>query len=140
MQNKKILDETKLKHWRRGRQDIIMGILRSARKGSTKYDMITAVGMSSAQCAEYLKYLTLTGYIFEEASSIWKTTEKGLLVINACAICHGYLPQFNESELARVRVEEREVNTSGKRMGKTIDKQKGHKARRARGGKKEKRT
>ena len=125
---------------RRGRQDIIMGILKCARKGSTKYDMISEVGMSSAQCAEYLKYLALTGYIFEEASSIWKTTEKGLLVIDACAICHGYLPQFNESELARVQLEERKVSTSGKRMGKVVDKQKEHKARRTRGGKKQKRT
>jgi len=102
--------------------------------------MISEVGMSSAQCAEYLKYLALTGYIFEEASSIWKTTEKGLLVIDACAICHGYLPQFNESELARVQLEERKVSTSGKRMGKVVDKQKEHKARRTRGGKKQKRT
>jgi len=132
---------------RRGRQDIIMGILKCAQKGSTKYDVITAVAMNSAQCAKYLKYLTLTGYISEEVSGIWKTTEKGLLVIDACQICHGYLPQIIESGLARSHVEDleqahaeaKEMSTIGKAMGKVIDKQKGQQARIARGGKKQKR-
>jgi predicted transcriptional regulator len=124
---------------RRGRQDIIMGILRCAQKGSTKYDMITAVAMNSAQCAKYLKYLTLAGYISEETSGIWTTTEKGLLVIDACQICHGYLPQIIESGLAQAHAEAREMSTVGKAMGKVIDRQKEQQARRARGGKKQKR-
>ena len=132
---------------RRGRQDIIMGILRCAHNGCTKYDVISAVAMNSAQCAKYLKYLTLAGYISDEPSGTWKTTEKGLLVIDACQICHGYLPQFIESGVARAHVEDlkqahaqaKEMSTIGKAMGKVIDRQKGQQARIVRHGKRQKR-
>jgi hypothetical protein len=125
-----------------------MGILRCARKGSTKYDMIRAVVMSSAQCEEYVRYLTLAGYISEETSGIWKTTEKGHLVVDACQICLGYLPQIIDSDLARAQVEgsalaqldARKMTTRGKLMGRAIDRQKGQQVRRVRArGKKQKR-
>jgi predicted transcriptional regulator len=102
---RKILNKIEYKHRRRGRQDIIVGILRCAEKGSTKYKMMSAARVSFTQCAEYLKYLAWAGYVSEEAGGIWKTTEKGHLVIDACQICHGYLPQFNESNRARVQAE-----------------------------------
>jgi len=128
---------------RRGRQDIIMGILKCAQKGSTKYDIISAVVMSSAQCADYLKYLALGGYVSEEASGNWKTTEKGLLVIDACQICHGFLPQFIDSGIARARVEDlaqaRSARARGKAMGKVVHRQEEQEAGIARGGKKQKR-
>lgn len=39
---------------RRGRQDIIMGILTIAKHGARKTEMIDKVRLSSAQCAQYL--------------------------------------------------------------------------------------
>lgn len=75
---------------RRGRQDIIIGILRTARYGSTKTHVIDKVKMSSAQCSKYLNDLKAAGYIFEE-NGMWKTTEKGLQVIDACKICHSLI-------------------------------------------------
>jgi predicted transcriptional regulator len=136
---RKILNKIEYKHRRRGRQDIIVGILRCAEKGSTKYKMMSAARVSFTQCAEYLKYLAWAGYVSEEAGGIWKTTEKGHLVIDACQICHGYLPQFNESNRARVQAEVKKKSRSGKPTGKAIDRQKGHQTRGARGEKKQKR-
>jgi predicted transcriptional regulator len=67
-----------------------MGILRTARYGSTKTRMIDKVKMSSAQCSKYLDDLKAAGYISEE-NRIWKTTEKGLQVIDACKICQSLM-------------------------------------------------
>jgi predicted transcriptional regulator len=75
---------------RRGRQDIIMGILRIAKHGARKTEMIDKVRLSSAQCAQYLEDLKRAGYISEE-SGTWKTTEKGLQVVDACKICHNLM-------------------------------------------------
>ncbi len=75
---------------RRGRQDIIMGILTIAKHGARKTEMIGKVRMSSAQCAQYLEDLKGVGYISEE-SGTWKTTEKGLQVVDACKICHNLM-------------------------------------------------
>jgi predicted transcriptional regulator len=75
---------------RRGRQDIIMGILRTAKRGARKTEMIDKVRMSSAQCAQYLEDLKEAGYISDE-NGAWKTTEKGLQVIDACKICHSLM-------------------------------------------------
>jgi predicted transcriptional regulator len=72
---------------RRGRQDLIMGILRTAEHGSRKTRIIDKVKLSSAQCSKYLEELKEAGYISEE-SGTWKTTEKGRQVIDACKICH----------------------------------------------------
>jgi predicted transcriptional regulator len=77
----------KCERGRRGRQDIIIGILTIAKQGSKKTNMIEKVKMSSAQCSKYLKDLKEAGYISEE-NGTWKTTEKGLQVIDACKICH----------------------------------------------------
>ena len=75
---------------RRGRQDIIMDILTIAKHGARKTEMIGKVRMSSAQCAQYLEDLKGVGYISEE-SGAWKTTEKGLQVVDACKICHNLM-------------------------------------------------
>lgn len=75
---------------RRGRQDIIMDILTIAKHGARKTQMIGKVRMSSAQCAQYLEDLKGVGYISEE-SGTWKTTEKGLQVVDACKICHNLM-------------------------------------------------
>ena len=71
---------------RRGRQDIVMGILKVAKHGSKKTNIIDRVKLSSAQCSKYLDDLKAAGYISQEGM-VWKTTEKGLQVINACQIC-----------------------------------------------------
>jgi predicted transcriptional regulator len=136
---RKILNKIEYKRRRRGRQDIILGILRCAEKGITKFHMMSAARLSSTQCEEYLKYLAWAGYVSEEARGIWKTTEKGHLVIDACQICHGYLPQFNESNRARVQAEVKKMSRRGKPTGKAIDRQKWHQTRGARGGEKQKR-
>jgi len=75
---------------RRGRQDIIMGILTIAKHGSKKTNMIDKVKLSSAQCSKYLEDLKEAGYISEE-NRTWTTTEKGLQVIDACKICHNLM-------------------------------------------------
>lgn len=67
-----------------------MGILTVAKHGSRKTNMIDKVKLSSAQCSKYLKDLKEAGYISEE-NGTWKTTEKGLQVIDACKICHNLM-------------------------------------------------
>jgi predicted transcriptional regulator len=71
---------------RRGRQDIVMDILKVAKHVSKKTNIIDKVKLSSAQCSKYLDYLKAADYISQEGI-VWKTTEKGLQVINACQIC-----------------------------------------------------
>lgn len=68
---------------RRGRQDIIMGILRIAKSGTRKTLIISKVRLSFSQATKYLGSLKEAGYITEE-SGTWKTTEKGLELIEAC--------------------------------------------------------
>jgi predicted transcriptional regulator len=77
-------------HGRRGRQDIIMGILRIAKHGSTKGRMIDKLNLSSAQCNRYLVDLKEAGYL-AEAGRLWETTNKGRQVIDACKICHNLM-------------------------------------------------
>jgi predicted transcriptional regulator len=75
---------------RRGRQDIIMGILKIAEFGSTSARMINKLNLSSAQCKKYLVDLKEAGYV-TEAGRLWKTTNRGLQVIDACKICHNLM-------------------------------------------------
>ena len=77
-------------HGRRGRQDIIIGILKIAEYGSTRAKMIEKLNLSSAQCNRYLIDLKEAGYI-AETGRLWETTEKGLQVIDACKICHNLM-------------------------------------------------
>jgi predicted transcriptional regulator len=74
----------------RGRQDIIMDILRTAKQGNTKTRLIDKANLSSAQCNKYLENLKNADYISEE-NGIWKTTNRGLQVIDACVICHSLM-------------------------------------------------
>jgi len=75
---------------RRGRQDIIMGILKIAEHGSTRGKMIEKLNLSSAQCKRYLVDLKDAGYV-TEAGRLWETTDKGRQVIDACRICHNLM-------------------------------------------------
>jgi predicted transcriptional regulator len=74
---------------RRDRHDIILDILRSATKGIRKTNIYFKARLSSTQGARYLPALEKAGFIAEDAG-LWKTTEKGLHVIEACQICQSF--------------------------------------------------
>jgi predicted transcriptional regulator len=75
---------------RRGRQEIIMGILQMARYGSVKTRLMSKVNLSTVQCNKYLGELIVADCIVEE-SSVFKSTKKGLQVVGACTVCHGLM-------------------------------------------------
>ncbi|UCC33679.1 MAG: hypothetical protein JSW53_01365 [Candidatus Bathyarchaeota archaeon] len=72
---------------RRARHDIIMEILKTAKaSGKKKTQIMYKARLSYSQLEEYLGALKKAGFMNEEAD-LWKTTEKGLHVIEACDIC-----------------------------------------------------
>jgi predicted transcriptional regulator len=71
---------------RRARHDIIMAILKAAKGGEKKTRIMQTAQLSFHQLEQYLNALNHAGFIVEEAA-LWKTTEKGLHVIEACEIC-----------------------------------------------------
>jgi len=77
---------------RRVRHDIIMEILKMAKKGTRKTNIMYKGRLSFSQLEQYLKALKEADFIVEE-SGVWKTTEKGLHVVEACRICHRLLKE-----------------------------------------------
>ena len=77
---------------RRARHDIIMEILKAAENGVKKTHIMYKASLSFDQLQKYLNALKKGDFITEE-SNIWKTTEKGLHVIEACNICHRLLEE-----------------------------------------------
>jgi len=71
---------------RRARHDIILQILKFAKNGAKKTRIMFGARLSFDQLEHYLNHLSMAGFITEE-SGIWKTTEKGLHVIDACELC-----------------------------------------------------
>ena len=71
---------------RRARHDIIMEILKTAKGGEKKTQIMYKARLSFSQLEQYLGALEKAGFI-TETSGIWNTTEKGLHVIEACEIC-----------------------------------------------------
>ena len=71
---------------RRGRHDIVMEVLESAVNGEKKTGIMYKANLSFTQLENYLSALKEAGFLTEE-SGIWKTTGKGLHVIEACKIC-----------------------------------------------------
>jgi len=71
---------------RRARHDIIMEILKTAKGGEKKTQIMYKARLSFSQLEQYLDALKKGGFITEE-SGVWRTTEKGLHVIEACTIC-----------------------------------------------------
>ena len=71
---------------RRGRHDIVMEILKIARNGAKKTNIMYKARLSYSQLEKYLNALRKEGFITEE-SGVWKTTERGLDVMKACRIC-----------------------------------------------------
>jgi len=77
---------------KRARHDIILTILKIAENGSKKTNILYKASLSFSQLERYLNALKKAGLITEN-SSIWKTTEKGLNVIDACKICQCLLKE-----------------------------------------------
>ena len=71
---------------RRARHDIIMEVLKTAKDGEKKTKIMYKANLSYAQLEQYLNALKKAGFLIEK-SGVWKTTEKGLHVIEACEIC-----------------------------------------------------
>jgi predicted transcriptional regulator len=69
----------------RSRADIVSQILEAANGGATKTKIMYKSYVSFAQLREYLALLTEKGLIeFEAVGSIFRTTEKGLRVLDMC--------------------------------------------------------
>jgi len=75
---------------RRARHDIILEILQNAKDGAKKTSLMYKTNLSFSQVERYLSALTKGGFIAEN-SGVWRTTEKGLYVIEACKICHSLM-------------------------------------------------
>jgi len=83
---------------RRARHDIIMEILKSAVNGSKKTSIMYKASLSFEQLQQYLNALKKAHFITEE-SGIWKTTEKGRHVIEACRICLHLTGEFADTKV-----------------------------------------
>jgi len=79
---------------RRVRHDIVVGILEIAKKGVRKTTIMNKVGLSYFQLKKYLNALEKAEFLAEESSK-WKTTKKGLQVIEACKICHSFIKEIS---------------------------------------------
>jgi predicted transcriptional regulator len=67
-----------------------MEVLKAAENGVKKTKIMYKASLSFPQLEHYLIALKNASFITEE-SGIWKTTEKGLHVIEACKICQRLL-------------------------------------------------
>ena len=70
-----------------------MEILKTAKNGVKKTHIMYKASLSFEQLKQYLNALKKEKFITEE-SGIWKTTEKGLHVIEACKICQRLLEEI----------------------------------------------
>lgn len=71
---------------RRVRHDIIIEILQNSVDGAKKTHIMHGANLSFRALERYLNALKKAGFITEN-NGIWKTTEKGLQVTEACKIC-----------------------------------------------------
>jgi len=70
-----------------------MEILKTAENGVKKTHIMYKAGLSFPQLESYLTALKKAGFITEK-SGIWKTSEEGLHVIEACKICQRLLKEI----------------------------------------------
>ncbi len=77
---------------KRARHTIILEILKVAEDGVKKTHIMYKVGLSFDQLKRYLTALKKAGFITHQ-SRTWKTTEKGVHVIEACEICQRLLKE-----------------------------------------------
>jgi len=78
---------------RRAQHDIITEILEFSRKGTPKTRIMYKVRLSFVQLKKYLGALERAGLI-ENESGVWRTTESGINVIEACRICRGLINEL----------------------------------------------
>jgi len=71
---------------RRVRHGIYVDILETAKDGTRKTHLMYNVGLSFAQTKYYLNHLLSKNFIKKEGK-FYRTTEKGLKVIEACKTC-----------------------------------------------------
>jgi predicted transcriptional regulator len=71
---------------RRDRHEIIMEILKNAKDSIKKTHLMFRSRLSFAQLDRYLNALEKAGFITKR-SGTWKTTKKGLEVIEFCDLC-----------------------------------------------------
>ncbi len=80
---------------RRDVHDLVVAILTFARTERKKTHIISKIGLSYPQCIRYLECLKRSGFIAER-SGLWKTTDKGRHVIQACDMCRQLAHEFNQ--------------------------------------------
>jgi predicted transcriptional regulator len=71
----------------RDRHDITMEILRKATSGKRKTELMRDVGLSYLQAKQYLKALTEKGLLELDKQNSYKTTRKGLEILEKCMEC-----------------------------------------------------
>jgi len=84
---------TEQRRKRRVRHDIIMEILKTAENGVKKTHIMYKAGLSFPQLESYLTALKKADFITEK-SNIWKTSEEGFHVIEACKICQRLIEEI----------------------------------------------
>lgn len=72
---------------RRDRHDIVMEILKSARYGRIKTEIMKDVNMSFTQAQQYLGMLTTKGLLQITENRRFATTKKGLEFMEKCEEC-----------------------------------------------------
>jgi predicted transcriptional regulator len=92
MKNPDLCSTRDLCEHRRGRHDIIMSILAAAQKGELITNIIQKANLSTTQADAYLTELESRNLLSKHGISgkksiVWKTTSKGLAVIDACQKC-----------------------------------------------------
>lgn len=78
---------------RRGRHDIVVEVLRTAKNGVNKTNIMLKCRLSYAQLERYLKALEKHNFIVED-SGVWETTKKGLNVVEACMVCQHLIEEI----------------------------------------------
>ncbi|MGQ9506651.1 MAG: winged helix-turn-helix domain-containing protein [Candidatus Bathycorpusculaceae bacterium] len=71
----------------RDRHDITMEILRKASDGKRKTELMQDVGLSYLQAKQYLSILTEKGLLELDKQKRFKTTKKGLEILEKCMEC-----------------------------------------------------
>jgi predicted transcriptional regulator len=71
----------------RDRHDITMEILRKATSGKRKTELMRDVGLSYLQAKQYLSALTEKGLLELDKQNSYKTTRKGLEILEKCMEC-----------------------------------------------------
>jgi len=82
--------------FRRDRHDIVMEILKSAKSGKIKTELMKDVNMSFTQAQQYLGMLLEKGLLETKENRRFATTKKGLEFMEKCQGC--LLRQWHEQE------------------------------------------